>query len=207
MKNPKPVIGIDIDDVLIDFNDAVLKFHNQNYGTHFKVKDIVEFAFEKLWNCTTEEVNARVTAFYNSPLHIQIKPVAGAVKAVEKLAKKYDLVAVSARPSNVLVLTQKLLDLYFKGNLKKVILTNAFSLTGHKKTKAEVCQEINATVLIDDSLANALECSKQKISVILLRRLWNQEMTDEDLLKNNIYPAKNWPEILKVVMQLEKTTL
>lgn len=199
MTSPKKIIGIDIDDVLIDFNSSIIQFHNQTYQTNFKLADIVQFEFEKLWNCSTEEVFHRVNTFYNSPLHLKIKPVKGAITALNQLSREHQIIAISARPTTTASLTKKLLDNYFKDNISKIVLTNAFSLTGRRQTKSEVCLKMGVSILIDDGLHNVLECSQKNIQSILLKRPWNQTLTSEDLKSKGIYTANDWPEILKLI--------
>ncbi len=47
---PKPVLAIDIDEVLFPFTEKFLKRHNQRNGTNLTLDDIDElFYIEKLW--------------------------------------------------------------------------------------------------------------------------------------------------------------
>jgi uncharacterized HAD superfamily protein len=50
------VIGIDLDDVLLNFNDAFLDFHNSTYSTSNKREDITSFYLEEIWGISKEEI-------------------------------------------------------------------------------------------------------------------------------------------------------
>ena len=61
-------------------------------------------------------------------------------------------------------------------------------------TKAEVCKEIGAVALIDDSLKHLLQCSEVGIEGILFGDYpWNQT----DSLPENITRCTNWLEVLE----------
>ena len=42
------IIGVDLDDVLLDFNDTLFAYHNRKYGTKCERKNNTDFYLEKI---------------------------------------------------------------------------------------------------------------------------------------------------------------
>ncbi len=76
------VIGLDFDDVLMEFNGALCLFHNAQYGTSLTRADITSHHLKETWGCTQEEVIRRVNEFYRSLEHDLASPVVGAVEVL-----------------------------------------------------------------------------------------------------------------------------
>ena len=49
------IIGFDLDNVLLNFSEALHAHHNATYGTKYKTKDVKFIELHKVWNCTEEE--------------------------------------------------------------------------------------------------------------------------------------------------------
>jgi len=87
---PRKLIGIDLDDVLLDFNTALCEWHNLKYGTSYTRADIFSFDLKDVWKCPQEETNKRIVEFYNSEFHPKALPVPGTVEAIKKLKQNND---------------------------------------------------------------------------------------------------------------------
>jgi len=111
-------------------------------------------------------------------------PVPGALEGVQALRNMgYRLAIVTARHTEEKERTEAWLDHYFPGIFETLVCTGQFLKDEEgnelhvKIGKAEVCHRLNAKVLIDDSVENALSCSQADppINVLLFGAYqWNQ---------------------------------
>lgn len=150
MSCKKRRIGVDCDDVVIDFNEGLAKYHNKRYGTTYGRKDITSYELEgNLWDCDLDEAIQRIHDFYHSEEHTALLPTQGAVKALNRLKKSYSLILITSRPESVRALTSKLLEKHFP-----LIFDDAHFLGCYHKsesrgqTKAEVCKTRSAFVYL-----------------------------------------------------------
>lgn len=199
-KNPL-TIGIDLDDVLLDFNRTLLKFHNANYGTAYVREEITNFHIDELWKCTFEEAVARIATFYETDLHWSAMPVAGAVSAIEKLREKHTLIIVTAKPDTLRERTHEWLDRHFPGSFKEVHFTGHFhgNADAIKRTKREVCDGIGVQLFIDDSFSNATDIVSADRPVLLLDSPWNQGD-----LPTNVTRVMDWEDILQNIEKIHQ---
>lgn len=56
----KPIIAIDIDEVLAYFIPALLIYHNEHYETDLTVDSFYSYEFHKVWGGTKEECSMKV---------------------------------------------------------------------------------------------------------------------------------------------------
>jgi hypothetical protein len=122
---------------------------------------------------TTHE---KVREFYASGQMSQAQPVPGAREGVEALrALGYRLIIVTARAKHEHAESWAWVERWFPGCFDNMICTGQFANAGKsaldavagseaheiatKLSKAEVCIDIGAKLLIDDSLENALACA------------------------------------------------
>jgi len=54
-KHNKIVVAVDIDEVLGQFLNSLIQFHNDTYGTHLKLSDFHSYEFHEIWGGTPEE--------------------------------------------------------------------------------------------------------------------------------------------------------
>lgn len=48
-------IGIDLDDVLAEFLEALIAYHNERYGTTLRTEDFMVYRFWEVWGGTRDE--------------------------------------------------------------------------------------------------------------------------------------------------------
>lgn len=187
-------IGLDFDDVLIDFNGGLTRFHNENYGTSYSKEHVTEWDYSLFWECSKEEALRRIREFIRSSHHTQVSPIIGAVDAIKRLKEKCDLFIVTARDESVSNQTAILIDEHFPESFESV----HFLHKDDKKvrgTKGEVCTELDIDIFVEDSLTNAQHTSDAGIKTLLFDAPWNQA---EELPKN-VTRVFSWDEILKEI--------
>jgi len=167
------IIGVDLDDVLLDFNGALCSFHNRHYGTSYKPEDATDWNIDKIWKCGPEEAAERILAFYESSEHFEAAPIIGSVQAIAKLKEMHTLHVVTAKPANLRQMTVRWVDRHFPGMFDGVHFTSE-SHGDNKKTKAKVCDELGVQIFIDDNTEKVQNVADSGRPVLLFDRPWNQ---------------------------------
>ncbi|KIK07409.1 hypothetical protein K443DRAFT_129090 [Laccaria amethystina LaAM-08-1] len=184
-----PVIAIDLDDVLSRTNEVVAEWHNEIYGTQMEISHFYYYYYWKnpFWG-TPQVTFDKVKEFYMTDRIYQAKPVPGAKEGVQTLRELgYRLIIVTARAEDHADESWKWVDQHFPGIFDSIICTGQFKdahKTGHevvtRLSKAQVCEDLKAKVLIDDSAENALQCVTEiKATPVLLfgDYEWNQRLS------------------------------
>lgn len=169
------IIGFDLDDVLLNFNDALFPYHNKRFGTNYNRTHIKTFDLGELWQCSREEVEKRILDFYHSQEHHEALPVEGAIEVINNLKDRHDLFVITARPEELKHETLSWLEQHFPKMFKAVHFTNHFHGSNNRRAKGDVCLEIGVETFIEDSLHNANDVARLGIPVLLLDAPWNQE--------------------------------
>ncbi|KAF9073877.1 hypothetical protein BDP27DRAFT_1390893 [Rhodocollybia butyracea] len=164
----KPVIAVDLDDVLSQTNAAVASWHNEQYGTKMTLDD---FYYHYYWKNPhwggLEQTHDKVRDFYASSKLSETLPIPGSRAGVQTLHDMgFKLIIVTARSPEEKENSWKWIDKWFPGLFDNIICTGQFkdmSKNGFgvvtKLSKAQVCADLKALVLIDDSSENALQVS------------------------------------------------
>ncbi|KAM6498390.1 hypothetical protein JOM56_006338 [Amanita muscaria] len=194
----EPVIAIDLDDVLCQTNQKVAEWHNHEYGTEMDLSTFYYYYYWKnpFWG-TPKETMIKVAKFYSTDWIHTTQLVPGAKEGLQALKDMgYRLIIVTARDKLVAVKSRVWVEKYFPGLIDSLICTGQFTRgekEGHeiatKLSKAQVCADIKARLLIDDSAENALQCATSSAAVPVLlfgnyewnKRLSNSHDTREEM--------------------------
>ena len=191
-------IGIDIDNVISNFNEELLKefqIHDKdlrNSGITDKEKYITRGMFD--WS--QEEIDE----FY----HNNIEKIANNLKVIDKAPEyikrlKDDghvIYIVSGRDngeySKPKEMTEEWLEKY---NIvyDKLRLTNAYSST----EKAKICTDNDIDIMIDDSARICLEIDKTRTKALLMDTPYNRT-------ENTLTRVHNWEEIYEFIMNFKR---
>lgn len=191
----KPVIAVDIDDVLFPFVEGVAEYHNNLKGTQLAVDDFTTYHLNEVWGGTQEETEEIVQAFLSTD-HLHLQPQPGVKKALQQLKGDFDVVLVTARNQafeepTVTWLRHHLPDLFadvkFAGN----------PYDGRPyQPKGIVCQELGARLLIDDHPSNLLSAAECGVDGILFgSKAWS--VLDESSAR--IVPCVDWKDVLEYI--------
>lgn len=197
-------IAVDFDDVLMEFNAGFLASHNRLYNTSLVFENLIDYDnWERIYGCDKESMAKRARDFYQSPEHMLVSPVIGAVEAIQRLSENHYLHIVTSRPETVRHHTLEWLDRHFPNLFHDFHFTNIYAGEhGVKpKAKAEVCKEIGAEVLIDDALKHATLVAASGIPVLLPDRPWNRDLTPAGVTR-----VKTWGDIVLWVEENIKTS-
>ena len=188
----KHIIGIDLDDTLLDFNNSLHAYHNKKYGTNITRENITSYELDKVWGYSPEEVDKKLFEFYFTKEHEETAPIFGSLDAVNKLKNRHDLHLITVRGDQIAEPTMLWIQTHFPSHFTSINLTNKiFGIPGKTYSKVDVCRRLGVDLMIEDSLSQAIEISKVVEKVYLLDCPWNQGETPTNMTRVN-----SWDEII-----------
>jgi uncharacterized HAD superfamily protein len=194
----RQIIAVDADDTLFDENTAVRLFHNARYGTSHTEKDYLadsEFGWfwKPIWGTDQAETERRYEEFVQHKLVHGLEPIKGAALALDFLKKKYELVIVTARDQRGVAITHEALNKHYPGLFQDVHFVPLWGGDG-KATKAQICNEIGASYLIDDAFEHCLLAAESGVEALLFGHYgWNRTQK----LVPHMTRVKNWGEVVE----------
>lgn len=189
---PKQLIAIDLDDVIVNHYETVVEFHNSRYGTNHTLKDYISDHWGEVWGTDHAETERRATEF--AALGVVGRLIkAGATEAIHALSKNYDLAIVTVRRKVNVEPTLAWVDQNFPGVFRTVRFVPIWE-EENCPSKADVCKEIGASYLIDDSSKHCRLAAEAGIHAVLFGDFaWNQV----DVLPEGVTRCNDWPAVLE----------
>ena len=190
-------IGIDIDNVLSNFNEKLLREFLE-HDKELRNSGIVNkdaYITRGMFDWSKDEFD---DFYYKNIERIakNLKVIDGAPEYIKKLREKgYKIYIISGRDngeySNPYKMTKDWLEKY---NIQydKLILTDVFD----SAEKARVCLENNISIMVDDSSRIQLEVDKTKVTALLMDTPYNRQT---DSLKR----VHNWKEIYDFIINFK----
>lgn len=192
------IIAIDLDEVLADTTPALIRYHNDTYGTSFVFEDFNSYEWWNIWGGTREQSVRKFLDFVKTPYFHEVQPVKGSQEAIKKLKERHTLHIVTSRQIELQAETFAWVNRHFPDVFAGLHIANhaQWAISGKTRTKVEICRELEASLLIEDSIMYAKECEEENIPVLLLDYPWNK-----DVLPSNTKRVKSWKEILQNLVQ------
>lgn len=191
-------IGIDIDNVISNFNDVLLNeflIHDKDLRNSGIINVNADYITKGMFDWTKEELNE----FYMNNIERIAKKLVvldGAKEYIDKLKNAgYNIFIITGRDNgeytNPYEMTKKWLNensIYYD----KLILTNAYDT--HSKTKE--CLKNYIDIMIDDSKRICEDCVINNIKALLMDTPYNKD--------SNITRVHNWEEIYEFITEHTK---
>lgn len=198
MHEKKLLIAVDLDDVLFDFLGYFFHWHNDKYGSSLQKQDMV---FDKIWDAwggTKEEATERIPLFWRETEILEIEPISGSFETLKKLETTHRFVVISARDAASSNKTKAWFGKYFPGIFEEITLGISDPMAHEKPmTKAELCKQLNANLLIDDQIVHAIECAKVGIRVLLFG---NHPHNQSAVLPKTVVRVKDWDDVGRTLL-------
>lgn len=176
----KPIIAVDVDDVLIGSSQMFVDFSNKNWDTNLTIDDYSE-NWHPLWGVDAVEGKRREEIILD--MFVQSEPFAKVRHILEKLAQRYVLVVTTSRSNSIADKTKEWLDLHYEGIFTDAHFAGIWdgdNSQGHEKlnlTKADLLKEIGAAYLIDDHPKHCFAAAKLGIPAVLFGEYpWNRDV-------------------------------
>jgi 5'(3')-deoxyribonucleotidase len=202
----KPVIAIDVDDVLADSAEGFVAFSNKRWGTNLTVEDYDE-RWSQMWGVDIEEERRRAHIIYNSNVVGKFKHFEEAKEVLRELKKHYKLVITTSRVRFVEKETLAWIDKHYKDIFEEIHLAGFYDelkTDSHKQTKAELCQSIGASYLIDDHPKHCFAAAEVGVKAILFGDYpWSRDLQ----LPAGVTRVAHWHDIKRYFDEERRTSV
>lgn len=175
----KPIIAVDVDDVLAGVTEGMMHFVNAKFGTNHTMKDYEVVGpywryWEIVWGVDEEEGAKRYNAYIDADSHRTVAAIEGSIETIAWLKERYELMIITARELSYAENTHHWLEKTFPKTFKEVrFLPN--QADGSKVPKAVIAQEIGARYLIDDNVEHCIHADKAGVTALLFGEYgWNK---------------------------------
>merc|ERR1719229_12027 len=173
----KPIVAVDLDEVLGKFVPRLIEWHNRVYKKPFlKLEMFKTYRFVDTWGGTNEESDRKVQEFQQSEEFLKMPTIPDAFSTLNELKDEFDFYVVTSRQANLEKVTEEWVNRHFPGIFEGVLLGNHWGPTASKATsisKPEMCRRIGACAIIDDACKYVTQCSESLPLVIQLN--WRGE--------------------------------
>lgn len=190
----KPIIAVDIDDVLTLTVQHILDYSNKHWGTNLTIAEYHE-SFPKMWGVPKDVAEVRWHQFLEQGELGKVKPLPGAMKALQRLSKRFTLIPLTSRRDHLREMTQGWMDRHMGDGLEPVrTMGIPWGKDPHawKVTKASTVVELGADYLIDDQLKHCLATAEAgKKAVLFGDYPWNRI----DKLPEGVVRCADWREV------------
>lgn len=174
----KEVLALDKDEVIFPFVREFSAWHNDVFGSSLKEEDFYTYEFEHILGVSISETVARVHRFLEQGRgHKEVSPIEQSVEAVTRLTSRFDVHIVTARHPSFERVTKTYLEEHFGGLITNLTMVGHVATMEVLRLKAEVCEEIGAVALIDDSPWHLNQCVDRGIKGVLFGDYgWNRQV-------------------------------
>lgn len=142
------IIAIDCDDVLIETTEYIVDVYNRQYGTSVTLDRSHDQDNEQWGVADGEQLIQRFNEIQSTEEYAGLVPMPEALRAVKLLARDHELHLVTARHGSIEAITEAMLNEYLPGCF------TSMEHVGRDRSKGEVCRQLKADILIDDSIRN-----------------------------------------------------
>ncbi|CAN5131216.1 hypothetical protein BH09PAT3_BH09PAT3_6230 [soil metagenome] len=176
----KPIIAVDIDDVLAISAAGWVAYSNQKWGTNLTPEDYDE-DWPKMWKVDLAEGQERAKHIHTtSGIVTAFEHDQTARKVLDHLSERFELVITTSRHKLLNHETLTWIDQHFNGVFTNIHFAGIFD-SGHKDpinmTKADLIESVNADYLIDDQPKHCFAVAKRgKQAILFGEYTWNKDV-------------------------------
>jgi uncharacterized HAD superfamily protein len=197
----KPIIAVDIDDVLAANAKGFTDYSNKKWGTNLYPDDYTEH-WAQMWKIDKKEAEERAQT-----IHANVSEIisgyhhdAEAKSVLTKLKEDFKLVIVTSRRRVIQKDTIEWINKYYPGIFDEIHFAGIWDDKNKdldvrmKATKTELLVQISADYLIDDQPKHCFAAADAGIKTVLLGDYrWNRDIT----VRPNVVRAKTWQKVLE----------
>jgi uncharacterized HAD superfamily protein len=194
----KKVLGLDFDDVTVDFNKAFYAWHNQHFGTKVPYGEIVSYDICAMLGISERLMLERTNTFLHKH-HTEVRPIAGVYAALRQLSSEFELHVITSRCESLKDVTLGLLGKHGLEFFTQHHFTNGFNTKYPERArkKLDVCKEIGAICLVEDAPKHCIDVASGGVKVLMPDRPWNRNVAHELIVR-----CSGWQEITGHLLKL-----
>jgi 5'(3')-deoxyribonucleotidase len=193
----KPIIAVDIDDVLKESASVIIEYSNRRWGMNLTIDDYTEH-WGKMWKIDDDEWRLRNYEVGAEGTLVHGKPLDTAKQVLLELSATYELVITTSRQEVISKPTLAWLEEHFKDVFASVhfarIWDDSESDVNQKAqaTKGTLLKQIGARYLIDDQTKHCVAAAEKGIAALLFGDYpWNRH----DVLPDGVTRVKDWKAV------------
>lgn len=188
----RQIIAIDVDEVLFPMLEGFTEWHNQLHSTTYTPAMFKTYKFSDTIQVAEAEAISRVRTFLSNG-HAGVQPIYNAQDVIGRLSKEYTLVIVTARFPDLRGVTEEYIHSYFGPYISDIYMAGYPGDSYGVRPKVEICSEINAVALIDDSLRHISDCAGAGMQGVLFGDYsWNKH---DGQLPEGVTRCADWNEV------------
>lgn len=186
----KPVLMVDMDDVLYPCLEFVCTAYNASFGTSFTIADLTDYQLYPIFGTTQENMRRFIHNALQTPLARAQVPLPGALAAISDLCARYTIISGTARIEKLLrKCTMEWFDAFFGDHISECIFFDLFE--GRYRSKAEYCSQMGIRLIVDDYAVTIRACGEAGMNAVLFGDYpWNQ--TNGTPLPRGSIRAPDW---------------
>lgn len=184
-------LGIDIDDVIVEFVKNFLIFYGGKKGKEYVIDNMTTYNFWEFLEIPKQEAYDFVGYFYNTEEFENLNLIEGAKEAIILLSENHEILFITSRPIYLKEKTENFLNQHFPDITFDLIHSGDYYNQG--QGKGDVCVSQKIDLHIDDHHGHTFDCAEKGVKTFLLEKPWNKNSEDHE----NILRVKNWGEILE----------
>lgn len=176
----KPIIAVDVDDVLAKTSQGFIEFSNKTWGHRLTIDDYDE-DWVKAWGTSVEVARARADVLHASGVFAELPSFSDALSVLIKLKEHYRLVVATSRRASISQQSKEWIKQHYPDIFDGVFFSGIYDgqLGKHQdhiaRTKNGLLVEIGADYLIDDQLKHCFAAGSHGVDAILFGNYaWNQ---------------------------------
>jgi 5'(3')-deoxyribonucleotidase len=174
----RPVLAVDVDECLFPFLERYARWLPSVGRPSFRIEDMTGFGVASLLGMGRVEAREFEMRFVIEA-SLDVPPMPGAQEAVDHLAQRFELHAVTARVEDPAgPATRAWLDAWFPGAFADAHLLSD-TVESPARPKGGVCADLGAVALADDSPGNLQTLAGTGTSGVLLE-VWPWTLADGD---------------------------
>ena len=182
-------IGIDFDDVITEFTDALMDFYHEKYGKKVLRDEIKEWDWGLYWGIPRDEATKRVDEFHENHSIEKVTPLKDAISYLKNLMKNHKIFIITGRLIRFKTKVESWLKNHIDDEIKVIHAGEGHK--GQASSKAEICKELNIPILLEDAPNTAKDCAINGIKVILFNKPWNRKISHKNIIR-----VENWKEAM-----------
>lgn len=191
----KPIVAVDVDDVLADNAAGFIAFSNKRWGMSLTLEDYEE-DWAAVWGTDPEETDRRALEFLKSGSLAQYEHYPEARATLQHMAQSFELVVVTSRRTFLKPETDAWLERCFPGVFSATYYAGIWDSpheASRAATKTDILVSIKAQYLIDDQLKHCFAAAQQGVQAVLYGDYkWNRSEAD---MPHGVHPAKGWDDV------------
>lgn len=191
----KKVIWIDMDEVIAETIDWLLKFYNNSINWVYLTKDLIDdYYIENIphLNLSRKQSFDLFYNFFEAEIeNFHTKPVEWAFDKLSEIKWLwYELNIITARRDKIHEYTISWVNKYYPWIFANIHYTNHF--TQYEVTKSEILKKIWASYMFEDNIRYAQEISENSwVKTFLISQPWNLKF---NLNNENISRVNSWSD-------------